>query len=309
MNSSQASNLLVFPGVLPKKRAFSIQEALEQTRPSHAEVGQLLRNQLQTTLDVADLLEMFFATSQRLLHYQGLSFRHAGQHLDISHGHVDGNFRIDYHLELENQFLGVLSLHNSTGLDEHALSSFESLTPALIFPLRNALKYHEVLHASLHDPLTGVRNRSGMTELLERDLQLSRRAGSSLSVLMVDIDHFKMINDRFGHAGGDAVLIAVAQLLKDQLRNMDAVFRYGGEEFLLVLPNTDMPYLQQVAERLRKSVENLAVVHDGKRIKLSVSFGAAVMRPNESQHDLLQRADDALYQAKEQGRNRIGVAG
>lgn len=308
MNSSQASNLLAFPGVLPKTHAFSAQEALEQVRPSHAEIAQQLRNQLQTTLDVAELLGIFFITSQSLLQYQGLSFRHAGQHLDISHGTTSGSFRIDYHLELESQLLGVLSVHHNDNLDEHALSSFESLTPALIFPLRNALKYHEVLHASLHDPLTGVRNRSSMSELLERDIQSSRRTGAPLSVLMVDIDHFKMINDSYGHAGGDAALIAVAQLMKDQLRNVDAVFRYGGEEFLLVLPNTDMPYLLQVAERLRKAVENLAVVHDGKRIKMSVSFGGAVAKPDEQQQELLERADAALYLAKEQGRNRVCIA-
>lgn len=308
MNSSQASNLLAFPGVLPKKHAFSAQEALEQLRPSHAEIGQQLRNQLQTSLDVSELLEMFFAASRRLLQYQGLSFRNAAQHLDISHGQNNCNFRIDYHLELEGQFLGVLSVHNAEVLDEHALGNLESLTPALVFPLRNALKYHAVLHASMHDPLTGVRNRASMSELLERDLQSSRRTGAPLSVMMVDIDHFKMVNDHYGHAGGDAALIAVAQQLKDQLRNVDAVFRYGGEEFLVVLPNTDMPYLLQVAERLRKSVENLAVVHEGQRIKLTVSFGAAVLQANENQQNLLQRADAALYMAKENGRNRVCLA-
>jgi len=308
MNSSQASNLLAFPGFRSGKSQLLSHEALEQLRPSHSEVGQQLRNQLQTSLEINELLHMFFAASQRLLDFQGLSFRNAAQRINLSLGENNGAFRIDYQLELEGELLGVLSAHNADALDEQALSSLESLTSALVFPLRNALKYHAVLHASLHDPLTGVRNRAGMAELLERDLQSARRTGTPLSVLMVDIDHFKMINDQYGHAGGDAALIAVAQQLEENLRAVDAVFRFGGEEFMVVLPNTDMPYLLQVAERLRKSVEDMVVVHEGQRIKLSLSFGAAIVRKDESQHQLLQRADAALYMAKENGRNRVCLA-
>lgn len=308
MTFSQASNLLAFPDVLPGKYQVSAQQALEQMRPSHAEISQQLRNQLQTSLEVSELLGMFFSTSQQLVNYQGLSYHNPAQLLRFKLGTHSGAFRIDYHLELEGESLGTLSLYNTDTLAEHALVSLESLTPLLAFPLRNALKYHAVLHASLHDPLTGVRNRASMAELLERDLHSAHRMGTRLSVLMLDIDHFKSINDLHGHAGGDAVLIAVAHLLQDKLRNVDAIFRYGGEEFLIVLPNTGEPQVMLVAERLRQRIADMVVVHASKRINISVSFGAAVAKLNERQQTLLERADTALYAAKNSGRNRVCLA-
>lgn len=308
MISSQASNLLDFSSALLEKRLLSPGEALEQVRPSHAEVSQQLRNQLQTTLDITELMQIFFAVSQQLVGYKGLSYQHSGQSVQLELGQQNSAFRIDYHMEYMGEFLGKLSLHHDSELVEQDLGSLESLTPALVFPLRNALKYHAVLFASLHDPLTGARNRSGMDELLERDIQTARRQANPLAVLMLDIDHFKNINDTYGHAAGDQVLIAVAGLLKDKLRVVDAIFRYGGEEFLIVLPNTDMPYVLHVAERLRKAVEDMVIVHEGRQIKLSASLGAALMQDDEHRDVLVQRADNALYLAKNSGRNRVCLA-
>lgn len=308
MNATQAqvSNLLAFPA--PARPAVNAREALSKVRPSHSEIGLQLRNQLQTSLDVAELMQMFFSASQRLTDYQGLSFRHARQRLDIAKGRIDGGYRVEYRLELEGEFLGMLCIHHDREPEEHMLVSLECLTPALAFPLRNALKYNALLHASLHDPLTGVRNRAGMAELLQRDLQSAQRLGKPLSVLMIDVDHFKQVNDEYGHASGDTALIAIAQQLQDNLRSVDAVFRFGGEEFLAVLPNTEMPYVLQVAERLRQAIEQMHVYHEGCRIRLSASFGVAVSQPDESQDQLLQRADAALYMAKQTGRNRVSLA-
>lgn len=304
MNSSQASNLLAFPD----KRQLAVPRALDQARPSFAKVGQQLRNQLQTSLEVSELMGMFFSSSQQLVDYQGLSFRYPLQNLHLELGEINHAFRMDYHLELSGEFLGILSVHYKRELDEHELVSLETLTPALVFPLRNALKYHAAVFAAQHDPLTGVRNRASMDELLLRDLQAARRMNSPLSVLMLDIDHFKSINDNYGHAGGDAALIAVARQLQEKLRTVDAIFRFGGEEFLVVLPNTDVPYVLYIAERLRKAIANLLVMHDGERINVKASFGAALADQHESPDRLLQRADYALYQAKQQGRNQVCLA-
>ena len=256
MISSRASNLLAFPGGPSGKRPLSAAKTLEHIRPTHAEVTQQLRNHLQTSLELPELLQMFFDISQQLISYSGLSFHNPSQQLNVNHGRCIGAFQVDYRLEVQNEFLGTLSIHHVDELSEHELVSLESLTAALVFPLRNALKYHAVLYTSMHDPLTGVRNRAGMYELLERDLQSASRTGNPLSILMIDVDHFKTINDEYGHAGGDAALIAVAQQLQEQLRSMDAIFRFGGEEFLVVLPNTNTPYVLYIAERLRKAIEN-----------------------------------------------------
>lgn len=308
MNAIHASNLLAFPAPVRSRQAVTAREALSNIRPSYAEIGQQLRNQLQTSLDVDELLQMFFNISQRLISYQGLSYQHPKQRLNIAHGKIDGDFRIEYRLELQGEFMGTLCIHDDQHPAEYTLVSLECLTPALAFPLRNALQYHALLHASLHDPLTGVRNRAGMAELLERDLQSAQRLNSPLSVLMIDVDHFKKVNDQHGHAGGDTALVAVAQQLQDNLRSVDAIFRFGGEEFLAVLPNTGLPYVLQVAERLRSAIESIQLYYEGQRIHLSASFGVAVSHPGENQDQLLQRADAALYMAKSTGRNRACLA-
>ena len=126
---------------------------------------------------------------------------------------------------------------------------------------------------------------------------------------MVDIDHFKSINDRFGHATGDEVLKAVAGALKNSLRNIDMVFRYGGEEFLVLLANTSREAAQMVGERLRLAVLGLQYLEEGRALELSVSLGCATMLPGESPDSLQRRADSALYVSKREGRNRLSMAG
>ena len=148
-----------------------------------------------------------------------------------------------------------------------------------------------------------------MNQALQREVDLARRNLQPLSVLMLDIDHFKSINDRFGHATGDEVLKAVATVLKDSLRNIDMVFRYGGEEFLVLLSNTSREAAQMVGERLRLAVLGLQHVEEGRALELSISLGCATLLAGESPDSLLRRADNALYVSKREGRNRLSMAG
>ena len=148
-----------------------------------------------------------------------------------------------------------------------------------------------------------------LLQAMQREVDLARRNMQPLSVLMVDIDHFKSINDRFGHATGDEVLKAVAGALKNSLRNIDMVFRYGGEEFLVLLANTSREAAQMVGERLRLAVLGLQYLEEGRALELSVSLGCATMLPGESPDSLQRRADSALYVSKREGRNRLSMAG
>jgi diguanylate cyclase (GGDEF)-like protein len=160
-----------------------------------------------------------------------------------------------------------------------------------------------------HDSLTGVWNRRGILEILQRELVRNvRRPEEPVSVLLIDVDHFKAINDTWGHAAGDRVLAEVAGQLADQVRTYDAVGRYGGEEFLVVLPGTDAYQAQAVGERLRRAVASGALL--GGQIRVGVSIGVACSSPlgGDTPADILGRADDALYRAKRQGRNRVEVA-
>ncbi len=157
------------------------------------------------------------------------------------------------------------------------------------------------------DALTGLPNRRSFAEQADRLIVQHHRAGSVLSVVMVDVDHFKRINDEFGHHGGDVTLRAVAQALRGALREQDIVARWGGEEFIALLPDTDGPGAVHVAETLRQAVAALNVVHDTAAIRVTASFGLAVHDGKASLEATTSRADAALYRAKRDGRNRVAV--
>ncbi|MBC7294126.1 MAG: diguanylate cyclase [Thermoleophilia bacterium] len=170
--------------------------------------------------------------------------------------------------------------------------------------LRKAQKRIEEL--SRQDPLTGVANRRRLDEVLTAEVERSRRYGQPLSVIMVDLDHFKDINDTHGHIVGDKVLQAAAEVFGRETRLTDLVGRYGGEEFLLILPNTSLDEAEAVAERLRASLEKLE--QDFRPEPLTASLGVAQWCPGDRPADLVHRADKALYEAKQAGRNRVVCA-
>ena len=173
------------------------------------------------------------------------------------------------------------------------------------------LLYNEILRGELHelariDPLTGVANRRAMAESSDRLLEQAKSWRGSLGVLLLDADHFKHINDRFGHEGGDRVLQALVGHIQRILRSGDVVGRVGGEEFLVLSPGVDEAGLLALAERIRAEVERSPLEINGEPVHLTVSIGTAVAGPGDwDMTALLRRADAALYAAKRAGRNRV----
>jgi diguanylate cyclase (GGDEF)-like protein len=159
--------------------------------------------------------------------------------------------------------------------------------------------------ASRRDPLTGLHNRRSLLDGWEDAVHRARRSGKPVSVVLADIDHFKSINDTRGHAGGDAALLAVAQALRSALRAQDVVARWGGEEFMLLLPDTDIAGARRVAESARAAIESLRVEHAGAGFEVTLSLGAAEHQMDRTLDQTIADADAALYQAKEGGRNRV----
>lgn len=155
------------------------------------------------------------------------------------------------------------------------------------------------------DPLTGARNRFGMEASLGQEISRSRRGDGRLTLAMLDMDHFKKVNDEFGHDAGDQALVYFAQLSRAVLRESDTLYRYGGEEFLVTLPETDLKGASFMLDRLAKMLAKSPLNHKGSRIALTFSCGVAVLRDGDTGETLLARADMALYQAKQQGRDRI----
>lgn len=171
--------------------------------------------------------------------------------------------------------------------------------------LQRALLRAELLHDwATTDPLTGLANRRAAEAALEREIAYARRYGRPLSVIMVDLDHFKVINDRHGHAFGDAVLREITRRLDAGMRDSDLAARWGGEELLVIAPGIDTPEAAELAERCRRAIADGAV----EGIRITATFGVAAFRDHDDRDRLVARADRRLYAGKNAGRNRV-VAG
>lgn len=191
-----------------------------------------------------------------------------------------------------------------------ALRCFNSLTTMVLLGYLAQYYFGAVRRAEYQlktlattDPLTGLANRRQLLDVASR-LMRRRRSDAEFSVVLCDIDHFKSINDLCGHEAGDAVLSHVAGVLDDATRDTDVVGRWGGEEFLIVLPETDLTSAVQVAERARVAVKNAAVLHGGRRHGVTMTFGASRLRPDEPLESAIARADAAMYQGKQAGRDQ-----
>ncbi|WP_417775891.1 diguanylate cyclase [Stutzerimonas xanthomarina] len=164
----------------------------------------------------------------------------------------------------------------------------------------------ELQRLSSTDRLTGLFNRGHWEEMLRQDYARHRRYERNAALVMFDIDHFKKINDSYGHQAGDAVIQQTAELVRQSMRDADIAGRYGGEEFVVLLPDTDSEGALTFAERLRQSIEAHEVVHDGHSIRFTVSLGIAdLSEPTSGYAQLIERADNALYSSKAAGRNQV----
>ena len=163
----------------------------------------------------------------------------------------------------------------------------------------------QLLH---EDGLTGAQNRRAMDTILAREVSRAQLTGSRLTVAMIDIDHFKSVNDTYGHDAGDKLLLHLTMIAKSVLREADVLVRYGGEEFLLILPDADIRGAEFVVGRLKQVLQKSPLIYEGKKIDVTFSGGIAQIKANENGHALVLRADEALYEAKRSGRNCYKVA-
>ncbi len=172
--------------------------------------------------------------------------------------------------------------------------------------LRRALAYEELFERASNDPLTGLSNRRVFEERIYNMINSAKRYHRPLSMISMDLDKFKMINDKLGHQTGDDVLKSVAQVLKQAVRSTDLLVRMGGDEFLIILDNTDLTNATTLAERLCVAVDKLNIWADTET-KLGISIGLSQFNQDESLKQWLERTDDILYHAKAEGRSRVAV--
>ena len=206
--------------------------------------------------------------------------------------------------------MGVLGVRpDAGGLAPDKRRIIEAAAALLAVSIKNAQLFREVKENSVRDALTGCFTRGHSLDVIDAELRRARRSQTPVSMIMFDLDHFKDVNDRHGHLCGDAVLSAVGKRMKEVLRGSDLKCRYGGEEFLVLLPETPLHGARRVAETLRKEIAERPVPWAGEALTVTASFGLAQTLPGEvNVHAVIARADQALYRAKDDGRNCVRIA-
>ncbi|GJL79633.1 MAG: GGDEF domain-containing protein [Nitrospinaceae bacterium] len=218
------------------------------------------------------------------------------------------NFFITIPLMIENEIIGVLNLNDNEkgNLNVTDLDYFLNVSEVVSVSISNAQSYEKAERLSVTDGLTGLTNRQQFQTLLQNEILRCRRYDSPLSLVMMDVDYFKGVNDTFGHQEGDDVLMGIAGIIKSLCRAHDVAGRYGGEEFVLILPETNGEGARMIAERIREEVEKCRFKHEESVHSVTISCGIAEFQKEKIRDlaHLIGVADDALYQAKESGRNR-----
>ncbi|MGX5913714.1 GGDEF domain-containing protein [Aliidiomarina sp. Khilg15.8] len=258
---------------------------------------------LQKHLEVDKLLSCYSHYIQAQLPLESLLFNHHERQLTVyGRPHYATGPLSKRSMYADNDYLGDLFYHFAGELTEAQQAWLEACEHMLQYPLRNAVAYYDLRSQAVRDHLTDLGNRVLLEEVLEQLLCVQERADIQHAVMLLDLDNFKTVNDEHGHQRGDAVLMEFAAILRQQLRNCDRLFRYGGDEFLIIVANPDEITLQRIFRRLQLAINdnNLLSSH-----QVSCSAGAVLVKPAHTMTSLLDEADTSLYQAKQSGRNQM----
>ena len=266
--------------------------------------NQRLISALQTTINLDELLPIFSTELSNTVVHSGVTFEHCDMGVNIQHGQRT-NHTCEYTMAIGDTSLGKMTFMRRQRFNEDELKLIENHLSALLYPLKNTLLYFQAIQSAHTDPLTNVLNRSTLQSVFQKEAALRKRQHADLTLLMLDIDFFKKVNDTYGHAMGDKALIALTQCIKETARESDHIFRLGGEEFAILLSSTDLEGANLLAERLRKAVQNIDVQQAEQSLNFTVSIGLTHHQAGDTLETIMQRADKALYEAKETGRNKV----
>jgi diguanylate cyclase (GGDEF)-like protein len=276
----------------------------ESLREDYSERRYRMASSLQTTLDIEQLLQLFLAEIKSNVTLDGLQYIHENQRLQTVTGRK-ASHSCGYRLITANDHLGEIVFYRSTRFSDENLQAIEVMLSALICPLRNALSYREAVMASLTDSLTGAGNRIALDNALDREINLASRFKQPLSILVMDIDKFKYVNDTYGHSAGDAVLKRFVAIINKINRNTDLTFRYGGDEIVVLLNRTNVDGALVIAERLRKAFDALEFQFGDDLIHTTMSIGVTAFTEQDTADTMFTRADKALYLIKSDGGNKV----
>jgi diguanylate cyclase (GGDEF)-like protein len=292
------------------------QEALAQLiKNSEASGGAILiekNGELEVIASIAIRNSKTLGSNERVLHTSKTFQR---QIIDFPNEVILDGIVVDFHpktllvepITYKNILLGVVILANTQAFSKNSIDKLTFFSQSLSLALRNAITHNQMQKLAALDGLTGLYNRRFGTIRLQEEYGRAIRANLPISILMFDIDHFKSVNDTYGHLTGDRVLISIAKTATAAIREGDVLLRYGGEEFLCILPGANQKDAKLIAERIRVMVMDSVVKNAEQEIKVTISIGTATF-PNpaiDNCEEFVQLADQAMYTAKETGRNRI----
>lgn len=258
---------------------------------------------LQPSIEITPLMNTFCEETAKIVPCDSVEYTHGQEGLNFRTGQEQAHHCM-YELVLEGELLGEILCSRRKPFSMKETDLLERLLSLLIYPLRNALLYHRAIAKAHRDPLTQISNRAAFNEAYHKELSSYKRHQADFSLMVIDVDFFKKVNDSYGHIAGDLVLKSVASVIRETIRRSDEVFRYGGEEFVVILSNTKQGGAKFIAERVRKEIQKLDVEVKGS-IKVTASIGISSSEAVQDPSEVLEFADRALYQAKENGRNKV----
>lgn len=303
LNMAEINDINAAPGAQNTRQSYHF----DGDTPEFSNKSLQLATILQSTLELNKLLQLFADELSSFVERDGLAYVNKEEKHSFLLGEK-ARHSCSYRLILLNNDIGELTLYRRTTFSVNETLQLENTIAALIYPLRNAILYKQAVEKAYRDPLTGVNNRAALDNALEQEINLAKRHDTPLSVIILDIDKFKYINDTYGHSTGDTVLKRIAESMTESARGSDVIYRYGGEEFVILVRNTDESGALLLAERIRLAIESIIFKYNNADIRVTASAGLATLRVSDDFKGLLERCDRALYVAKQQGRNRVVVA-
>lgn len=259
---------------------------------------------LHEALDLYQLFDTFIDELGATVACDSFEYTHEDSQTSLVNG-ILGQHCCHYALKYEELSLGNLSITRDTKFLTDELDTIENMLAGLSLPLRNVLRYQQAIGFAQRDGLTGLRNGSYFHDFFELEIERAHRYNKSFSLVKIDLDDFEAINKQYGKAAGDATLYEVARRIVQQVRSCDIVYRNGGDEFLVFLPNTEKDEAMIAARRIKDFVLDSPFVYEGNTISFTLSAGVVTVTQGDTASKLADRAGKALFHAKILGKNRI----
>ena len=259
---------------------------------------------LQSTLDINILIELFDNELKKMVSHDYLNYKNSIENININLGEIIKE-KLIFNLKINNNSLGKFVIARNTKFNKWEINEIKNLMSVLVQPINNALHYKQAITNASIDPVTKLNNRTLFNKIINQEIDFAQRYEQKLLLMMLDLDNFKKINDNFGHNIGDVLLNLLGQELTKFMRRSDLVFRYGGDEFCIILRNSILDGAKKLANRVRNNIDENEFNCNDVKIKISVSIGLAKLHDDDDSITFIERADKLLYKAKNAGRNNV----